>query len=182
MTKEAQNCLLKTLEEPPEFAIIILIGSNENAFLQTIKSRCIIFKFMPIEDEKIKEYLEKNYGINNLTQNHIVMFQGSIGKALLLKDKQEDYDKVIKIIDGLETKNLIEIIQMSEMLYEAKEEIFEILEYINILLLEKAKENYLYTNCIEIVENTKKRLNQNANYDMCIDNMLFNMCEQFRKE
>ena len=37
MTKEAQNCLLKTLEEPPGFATIILIGSNENAFLTTIK-------------------------------------------------------------------------------------------------------------------------------------------------
>ena len=37
---------------------------------------------------------------------------------------------------------------------------------------------YLYTNCIKIVENTKKRLQQNANYDMCIDNMLFNMWEE----
>ena len=41
-------------------------------------------------------------------------------------------------------------------------------------LLKKAKNNYLYANCIEIVENTKKRLEQNANYDMSIDNMLFN--------
>ena len=42
MTKEAQNCLLKTLEEPPEYVTIILIGSNENSFLTTIKSRCMI--------------------------------------------------------------------------------------------------------------------------------------------
>ena len=42
MTKEAQNCLLKTLEEPPEFVTIILVGTNENAFLTTIKSRCMI--------------------------------------------------------------------------------------------------------------------------------------------
>ena len=51
MTTEAQNCLLKTLEEPPEFATIILIGTNENAFLSTIKSRCMILKFRPIEEE-----------------------------------------------------------------------------------------------------------------------------------
>ena len=45
MTVEAQNCLLKTLEEPPEFVTIILIGSNENSFLSTIKSRCMILHF-----------------------------------------------------------------------------------------------------------------------------------------
>ena len=46
------------------------------------------------------------------------------------------------------------------------------------LLLKKAKTNFLYTNCIKIVEDTKKRLKQNSNYDMCIDNMLFNMWEE----
>ena len=61
MTKEAQNCLLKTLEEPPEFATIILIGENENSFLQTIKSRCMIIHFMPIEDNQIIEYMKQNY-------------------------------------------------------------------------------------------------------------------------
>ena len=177
MTVEAQNCLLKTLEEPPEFATIILIGSNENSFLATIKSRCMILRFLPIEDSKIKEYMKKNYDID-ITQNHLSIFQGSIGKAIALKDKQEQYDKIIDMIDNLNKKDLIDTIKLSEMLYSAKEEIFEILEYINILLLKKAKENYLYTNCIEIVENTKKRLKQNANYDMCIDNMVFNMWEE----
>ena len=179
MTGEAQNCLLKTLEEPPEFAVIILIGSNENAFLSTIKSRCMILKFMPIEDEKIKEYMQVNYGISDLTPNHLAMFQGSIGKAILLKDKKEEYDKIIDIVESINRKDLIEIVKLSEILYKSKEEILEILEYMNILLIKKAKENYLYTNCIEIVENTKRRLKQNANYDMCIDNMIFNMCNQF---
>ena len=59
MTREAQNCLLKTLEEPPEFANIILIGSNESSFLSTIKSRCTIIKFNPISDEQIKEYIKE---------------------------------------------------------------------------------------------------------------------------
>ena len=165
------------MEEPPEFATIILIGSNENAFLSTIKSRCMILRFVPIEDEKIKEYMKKNYNID-IEKKHFPIFQGSIGKAILLKDKQEEYDKIIEIINQLDKKDLIEIVKLSEILYKAKEEIFEILEYINILLLEKAKRNYLYTNCIEIVENTKKRLKQNANYDMCIDNMVFNMWEE----
>ena len=52
------------------------------------------------------------------------------------------------------------------------------LDYINIILLKKAKNNYVYTKCIKIVENTKKRLQQNSNYDMCIDNMVFNIWEE----
>lgn len=178
MTSEAQNCLLKTLEEPPEFATIILIGSNENAFLATIKSRCMILRFQAIADEELKQYMKMNYGMSNITQNYLSIFQGSIGKAIQLKDKQSEYDKLDNMIDSLNKKDLLEIVQLAEPLYKAKDEIFEILEYINILLLNYAKENYLYTNCINIVENTKKRLKQNGNYDMCIDNLVFNMWEE----
>lgn len=178
MTQEAQNCLLKTLEEPPEFAKLILIGSNENAFLPTIKSRCMILNFQPIEDEEIKQYMQSNYGMNNITTTQVLMFQGSIGKAILVKERQAEYEKVENMIANLGTKDLIEILQLAENLYKTKEEIFEMLEYINILLLKYAKYNYLYTNCIKIVENVKKRLKQNANYDMCIDELVVNMWEE----
>lgn len=178
MTLEAQNCLLKTLEEPPEFAIIVLIGSNESSFLSTIKSRCMIRHFQPIEDKEIQQYISTNYGVDKIADNHLSMFQGSIGKAILLKDKQEEYGKIESMIDNLNKKDLLEIIQFAEPLYKAKEDIFEILEYMNILLLNYAKQNYNYTNCINIVENTKKRLKQNANYDMCIDNLVFNMWQE----
>lgn len=178
MTKEAQNCLLKTLEEPPSFAILILIGSNESDFLQTIKSRCMILHFQNIENKEIKKYLEINYGLTNINENILEIFQGSIGKAIFLKDKQEEYNNIQKLIDELENKDIIDIIKFAEPLYKGKEEILEMLDYINIILLKKAKNNYLYANCIEIVENTKKRLEQNANYDMSIDNMLFNIWEE----
>ena len=79
---------------------------------------------------------------------------------------------------SMENKDIIDIINMSEIIYKSKEEIYEILDYINIILIKLAKENYLYTNCIGIVENTKKRLQQNANYDMSIDNMLFNIWQE----
>ncbi len=178
MTSEAQNCLLKTLEEPPEFVTIILIGVNENAFLTTIKSRCMILHFNKIDDEQLKKYLQENYGIQNITQNMLQMYQGSIGKAINLKDKEDIYQALESLVNKIETKDLIEITKSAEILYKEKDEIFEMLDYINILLLKKAKETYKYTNCIQIVENTKKRLKQNANYDMSIDNMLFNICEE----
>ena len=178
MTKEAQNCLLKTLEEPPEFSTIILIGTNENAFLSTIKSRCMILHFQKIEDQKIKQYLNNQLEETNITENMLKMFQGSIGKAIKLKDKQELYNKIENIIENINRKDLIDVINSAEIIYQSKEEIMEILEYMNVLLIEKAKVNAIWIKGISIVEETKKRLQQNANYDMCIDNLLFNMWEE----
>ena len=175
MTIEAQNCLLKTLEETPEYSTIILIGNNESAFLNTIKSRCMIITFRPIEDQLVKEYLEKNYQMMNITSNMLEAFQGSIGKAIILKDKIDEYQQIEKIIEELDKKNIIDIISESELMYKDKDEIMDILEYINIVLLKLAKEKIKFVNCIKIVEETKMRLKQNANYDMSIDNMLFNM-------
>ena len=175
MTIEAQNCILKTLEEPPEYSTIILIGNNESAFLNTIKSRCMIITFRPIEDQLVKEYLEKNYQMMNITSNMLEAFQGSIGKAIILKDKIDEYQQIEKIIEELDKKNIIDIISESELMYKDKDEIMDILEYINIVLLKLAKEKIKFVNCIKIVEETKMRLKQNANYDMSIDNMLFNM-------
>lgn len=175
MTKEAQNCLLKTLEEPPEFAIIILIGNNESLFLDTIKSRCIILHFDKIGNDELKQLMSDKYQVQNLDENILKIFQGSIGKAIDLKDKIQDYLEIENLLNQLDKKDLIDILDMAKILYSSKEEIYSILEYINVILLDFAKTNYKYTNCIKIVENTKERLKNNSNYDMSIDNMLFNM-------
>lgn len=178
MTSEAQNCLLKTLEEPPEFVTIILIGSNENAFLSTIKSRCMILHFNKISNDEIKVFLEENYQTKINSKVMLDAFQGSIGKALQLQDKQEEYERIEQIIYSLENKDKIDILNMSEPIYKAKDEKFEILDYMNIVFINLAKESNKYANCINIVEDTKRRLQSNANYDMCIDNMLLNLWEQ----
>ncbi len=178
MTKEAQNCLLKTLEEPPEYITIILIGTNENSFLSTIKSRCTIIRFQDIPQQELKQYLEKR-GIN--IQNDFILnaFGGSIGKALELQDKQEQYMEIYKMLTNLKNEDIIEIMKKAQNIYH-KEEIETILQYMNTVLLELAKQDYQYTKCIEIVENTKRRLQSNANYDMSIDNMLLQMKAQIK--
>ena len=91
MTLEASNCLLKTLEEPPYFAIIILICSKIDPILLTIVSRCQIINFGLISSYETKEFLlNKN---NNLEKEKAEIIsklaQGSIGSALkLLSDKE----------------------------------------------------------------------------------------------
>ena len=173
MTTEAQNCLLKTLEEPPTYMTIILVGTNESNFLATIKSRCTIMYFEKIHNEDIKEYLEKNYNEQDILQNVIDIADGSIGKAIDIKDKSEIYENIEKIIENIEKYDIIDTLKNADIIYKSKDEIFIILEYINLLLIRKSRKNYKYANCIEIVEETKKRIKQNSNYNMCIDYMLF---------
>ena len=175
MTTEAQNCLLKTLEEPPEYITIILICTNEDNLLSTIKSRCTRMYFEPIDSEEIKKFIGKNYPELQISENIIDLSQGSIGKTLKLNENKNIYENIEKIFLSMQNKDLIEIVQMSEEIYKTKEEINSILDYMNVVLLKLGKQNIKYIRCIEIVEQTKKRLKANSNYDMCIDNLLFNM-------
>lgn len=175
MTTEAQNCLLKTLEEPPEYITIILICSNEDNLLSTIKSRCTRMHFEPLAKEDVKNYINQNYPEQEISESIIELSQGSIGKAIKLNEHKSIYENIEKILLSMQNKDLIDIVQMSEEIYKSKEEINSILEYMNVLLLKLSKQNIKYIKCIEIVEETKKRLKANSNYDMCIDNLLFNM-------
>lgn len=185
MTKEAQNCLLKTLEEPPEYIVIILIVSNENKMLTTIKSRCMKLYFEKIADEEINKFLTENCNISNISNNILRMCDGSIGKCLKVKDRLDDYNEIEKIFSNMSNKNITSIVNNSDILYKNKDFINDYLDYINVILygyilddVQKTK----YINSIKIVEKTKQRLLSNSNYDMCIDYLLFNIWEEINEK
>ena len=173
MTKDAQNCLLKTLEEPPSFVTIMLIVSNENLILNTIKSRCLKIYFNNLSNEELKKYINENLNISSFTPNMIEACGGSIGKAELIYKNKEIYTGLDNIFNNIENYTLTNIMPKMEVLYKAKEEIQDILEYLNTIFLKKAKENIIYIDYIKYVEETKRDLNLNCNYDMCIDKLLF---------
>lgn len=179
MTKEAQNCLLKTIEEPPEYATIILIASNENKLLNTIKSRCMKVSFNKIEDKDILNYIKEN-SIEGITPNMVAFCNGSIGKIISVRENKDDYLKLEELVKKLDKEDLIYILNNADILYKSKEIIFELLEYLNVLLL-KTKE-IEKINCIKYVEETKKRLTANSNYDMTIDNLLIKIWEEINSE
>lgn len=175
MTKEAQNCLLKTLEEPPEYTTIILTTSNESKLLNTIKSRCMKISFEAIENQKIEEYLKSNLQIEP-SKELINLSEGSIGKAIMLEQEKEIYEQVNNVINNIENQDLITTLNNADVLYKEKEKIQEILEYINVFLYHTKEIKKL--NCIQYVEETKKRLLSNGNYDMCIDYLLMNLWKE----
>ncbi|MCI9000179.1 MAG: hypothetical protein HFJ26_04485 [Clostridia bacterium] len=178
MTKEAGNCLLKTLEEPPSFVTIVLIASNESALLNTIRSRCMKVLFRKIEPETLTSFLQKKLGIQKVTKERLKAFDGSIEKALKIEEKQEVYDEIQKIFSQVEAYTLLEVMPHLESLYKNKEIIYDLLEYINIILLEQAKTKPQYITYIETIEEVKKNLKLNSNYDMSIDKMLFRIWEE----
>ena len=181
MTTEAQNCLLKTLEEPPEYITIILICTNEGNLLSTIKSRCTRMQFEPIKDEELKEYIKLNLPDEQISPQIIELAQGSIGKAIKLNERKDIYENIENILLSMQNRDLIDIVQMSEVIYKSKEEIKSILEYINVLLMKLSKQNIKYINCVQIVEETKRRIKANSNYDMCIDYMIFSMWQNVER-
>ena len=175
MTKEAQNCLLKTLEEPPEYATIILTTANESKLLNTIKSRCIKVKFNRLLENEINQYLKQNEIVVN-EENYIKISQGSIGKLLDIKEDEDVYNQVNIVLENIDKNTLIDILNKAEILYIQKDKIQEILDYINIYLYNT--KDIRKINCIEYVEDTKRRLISNSNYDMCIDYLLLRMWER----
>lgn len=179
MTTEAQNSFLKTLEEPPEYVTIILISSNENLILNTIKSRCMKVKFQNISDENLSKFAKEILGYQNLNDNLLKSFGGSIGKAIKLKENSEKYSNIDGLIDGLPGKDIIEIMVDAKILYD-KENIEDILNYLIVCLFNKSKEKKEYLDCIKDVNDCLSRLKANANFDMSIDNLVFKMWEEFR--
>lgn len=181
MTVEAQNCLLKTLEEPPEYAHIILVASNESKLLNTIKSRCTKIAFNKLSNEDLLKYANShNIAISD---DLLDTCEGSISKLINVKNEASLYNDLNQIITDLSGKDIVDIWNEADVLYKSKDNIIDLLDYFNIVFLNKLRSTNeeKYINSIEIVETTKKRLSSNANYDMCIDNLLLKIWEEFHE-
>lgn len=167
MSEESQNCLLKTLEEPPEYAVIILIVSNESRILPTIKSRCVIIKFQPLTSKEIKQVKPE------LSDDLIQLLEGSLQNAENIEQKKEQYAQLLNIVNVLENKQLVEVFNSADLLYKGKDDIITLLEYLNLIFFSRNE-----INAIPIIEKTKKKILANNNYDMTIDYCLMNIWDE----
>ncbi|AVD36756.1 ATP-binding protein [Clostridioides difficile] len=206
MTLEAQNALLKTLEEPPNYAIIILVTNNKESLLETIKSRCDIIKFSPIPIEDLKSYLIDT-GIEEERAQLLATFsRGSIENALNLSQSsefsvmREDVQQYIQIMLD---KNIIEILNIPNNMEKYRGKIITLLDMmINyfrdiILLKENVNKNMLInvdklvfiqnmsgkisysqlSKIIDIIEDVKNKIKSNCNFNISIQVMSLNIYE-----
>jgi DNA polymerase-3 subunit delta' len=206
MTVEAQNALLKTLEEPPQYAIIILATNNKEALLDTIKSRCDIVKFNSIPHNEMVGYLVQN-GIEEKKATLLTSFsRGSLERALDLAnsteftDMRDDVQKYIKVLFD---KNIVDILELPNDIDKYKSEIIDLLDIIidyfrDIVLLKESVDRDMLINIdkitflesisikitysqvsriIGIIEEAKKKSRSNCNFNINMQVMFLNIYE-----
>jgi len=206
MTVEAQNALLKTLEEPPKYAIIILITNNKESLLDTIKSRCEIIKFTPIPMQEVASYLTVN-GIDSKRASLLANFsRGSMKKAIELSESEEFHlmrEEVQKYVETFLNGNLIEIMDIQSSIEKYKDQITNILDLLinyfrDIMMVKENVDNSMIINLdrlifvknmsnkttysqlskiIDIIEETKNKLRSNCNFNISIQVMTLNIYE-----
>lgn len=185
MTKEAQNCLLKTLEEPQEYVVIILIVSDENSMLSTIKSRCTKIFFEKISDENLKTYIKEKIGDVHFEESMIKLSEGSIGRCIQITQKKDVLYEFEDIIKNIENMDKLQILSCSKYFSDNKDDINLILNYMYILIFENIKntsKKINYINAMEKVQKAKEKLLRSNNFDMTIDNMLIEIWREINEK
>ena len=136
MTVQAQNALLKTIEEPPEYAVIMLLTENAETLLPTIRSRCVMMKLRNIKDQLVKKYLMEQMEIPDYKADVCVAFaQGNMGKAIMLatsdhfNEIKEEAVHLLKNIDEMDVSELMEAVKKC-MTYK-----LEINDYLDIIAI-----------------------------------------------
>lgn len=172
ITVQAQNALLKTLEEPPTYVVIILVTSKYNALLNTIRSRSQKLDFQRLQKNDIMKYIETNNYIVSLPIDTLIsLADGSIGKFMQVIDNIEIIQYLINFVDAIFQKNVLDFNQFAIYLTDKKENIFNILDYLEIIIFEKNKEIDV-ASYIMYIEEAKKNIQSNINFEICIDKMV----------
>lgn len=207
MNQQAQNALLKTIEEPPAYAVILLLTTNADSFLQTILSRCITLNLKAVKEDVIRDYLMKHYQIPDYQADVCAAFsQGNVGKAVQLASS-EDFGElkasVLQLVKRLEDIDLYEFGGAIKQIGEYKLQINDYFDLITIwfrdvlymkatndvnglifkdevydIKRQAAKRSYQGIETIlKALDTAKLRLNANVNFDLTLELLLLTIKE-----
>lgn len=208
MNPQAQNALLKTIEEPPEYAVIMLLTSNADSLLPTIQSRCVRLDLKVVDDSLVKKYLMERLHIPDYQAEIDTSFaQGSIGKAKEAATSEEFSNmtqnalKILKYADNMEVyeladeiKNLslekqnindyLDIFQFwfrDVLMFKATREIDNLVfkQEINFIKEQASKRSYEnLEKILEALEKTKVRLRANVNFELALELLFLTIREK----
>ncbi len=207
MTVQAQNALLKTLEEPPSYVVIILLTTNAEALLPTLLSRCVMLSMRPVENKLVRKYLMEEMEVPDYQADICVAFaKGNIGKAKALASS-EDFDNIkdeaIRVLKYIKNMEIGELTAAIKKISEYKVEINDYLDILVIwyrdVLLYKAthdvndltfKDELKYIKkqanessyegiekIVQAIDKTKSRLKANVNFDLSMELLLLTIKE-----
>ena len=107
LSGQAFNAFLKTLEEPPKYAIFILATTEKHKVIPTILSRCQIYDFKKIEISDIKNHLELIAKKENITHDDDSLFLIANKSDGALRDALSIFDRLVNFTNGNITKDLV---------------------------------------------------------------------------
>lgn len=207
MTVQAQNALLKTIEEPPAYAVIMLLTTNQEAFLPTILSRCIQLKLKPLRDSVVKSYLMETMQISETDADVYAAFaRGNLGKAITIASSEEFkllHQELLHLLKHIHDMDISELLDYIRKLKEDNLDIYECLDFMQMwyrdVLLYKVtkdinlmifKDEYRVINeisknsaydglekILEAIDKARVRLDANVNMELAMELMLLVMKE-----
>ena len=207
MTVQAQNALLKTIEEPPAYAVIFLLTENAEALLPTITSRCVMLKLRNTRDTLIRKYLMETMHVPDYKADMCTAFaQGNMGRAIMLASSDhfnEIREEAVQLLKYINEMDISEITKAIRKINTYKLEINDYLDIIMIwyrdVLLYKAtkdmdkvvfKDQITYIQerakkssyegielILESLEKAKTRLRANVSFDLVMELLLLTIKE-----
>ena len=210
MTIQAQNALLKTIEEPPSYGIVILHTENPGKIITTVHSRCARIRVLPLGNTLIEAYIKDQYSLNREQISLYADFAGgSIGQAKIMIEDGEFWELRQKSVDymiKLEKANLIDLYDLVEAIDKDRGNLPQVLDfwmiwYRDMLMMKKfrSEEHLFYkdfkqqlldrsqelsynkiNNNFYEVIKAKKRLSKNINVMLIIENLLLELKERNR--
>lgn len=167
MTEAAQNALLKTLEEPPMYAVFIILCNDISAMLQTVISRCSVISFGRVERSRLESYAAQKYGVEN--PDFIVNISegnpGIIDEYLSGGEFKTLRENSVKMLRPLLSSNLLSIYVVSDFLEENKQNIPDILNFwivlIRDILLLSHSSHIINSDIIKFLRNSEASYSEN---------------------
>lgn len=207
MTVQAQNALLKTIEEPPSYGVILLLTANQDSFLPTILSRCVQLKCRPVGDEAGKRYLMEKLDISEEKAEICSAFaRGNIGKMMdfaTSEEFQNMYDRMVRLLKNIKKMDISELLASIKEMKDDSVDIYDCLDFMQLwyrdivmykvtkdinLMIFKREHNAINEICeksgydgleliLQAIDKARVRLNANVNQDLALELMLLTMKE-----
>ena len=207
MTAAAQNALLKTIEEPPAYAVILLLANNASALLPTILSRCVMLSLKPVADDKVKQYLMEHVQVPDYEADVCVAFaQGNVGKAIQLASSDDFNEMKASALQLIKRLDDIDLYEMTAAVKQIADYKLEINDYFDLMMIwyrdvlyfkatgdvnglifkdevydiKRQAEKSSYNGINSILEALRKaqiRLDANVNFDLVIELLLLTIKE-----
>lgn len=208
MTVQAQNALLKTIEEPPAYAVLLLLTNNIDGLLPTILSRCVRLDLRVVPDNLVKNYLMERLHIPDYQAEVDASFaQGNIGKAKEAATSEEFAEMTRKVLQLLRYVNDMEVYELVDIMKELAPDKENVYDYLDLFLLwfrdvlmfkatrdvdnlvfkqeinlikDQARERSYegLEKILDAVEKAKTRLRANVNFDLVMELLFLTIREK----